>query len=161
MWCTCKAVVLLIKTIVFWRCRFRLRRCLTSLSLRSMAVSVARLSGEAARKISKSLPPQSPCSFSALARLYYLARPTKTAMLRRLKLPNNAQWTERCMLHKALLQVIWLATSSNIHWPLHGPISMHSQWNEPCSFTHFSLAEQLFKLENSHSSTSKQHAKTC
>ena len=30
------------------------------------------------------LPPQSPRGFSALARLYYLARPTKTAMLRRL-----------------------------------------------------------------------------
>ena len=28
--------------------------------------------------------PQSPRGFSALARLYYLARPTKTAMLRRL-----------------------------------------------------------------------------
>ena len=32
----------------------------------------------------KLLPPQSPRGFSALARLYYLARPTKTAMLRRL-----------------------------------------------------------------------------
>ena len=30
------------------------------------------------------LPPQSPRGFSALARLYYLAPPTKTAMLRRL-----------------------------------------------------------------------------
>ena len=30
------------------------------------------------------LPPQSPRGFSALARLYYLARPTKTAKLRRL-----------------------------------------------------------------------------
>ena len=30
------------------------------------------------------LPPQSPRGFSALSRLYYLARPTKTAMLRRL-----------------------------------------------------------------------------
>ena len=45
-----------------------------------------RRSGVAARKIScfKLLPPQSPRGFSALARLYYLARPTKTAMLRRL-----------------------------------------------------------------------------
>ena len=42
-----------------------------------------RRSGVAARKI-KLLPPQSPRGFSALARLYYLARPTKTAMLRRL-----------------------------------------------------------------------------
>ena len=32
----------------------------------------------------KLLPPQSPRGFFALARLYYLARPTKTAMLRRL-----------------------------------------------------------------------------
>ena len=39
-----------------------------------------RTSGQAARL----LPPQSPRGFSALARLYYLARPTKTAMLRRL-----------------------------------------------------------------------------
>ena len=44
----------------------------------------ARTSGEAARKIKTLLPPQSPRGFSALARLYYLARPTKTAMLRRL-----------------------------------------------------------------------------
>lgn len=149
------------KTIVFWRCLFRLRRYLSSLNLLSMAVSGAPLSSQAARKIIKLLPPQSHCSFSALARLYYLGRPTKTAMLRRLKLPNNAQLTERCVLHKALLQVIWWATSNNIHWPLHGPMSMHSQRNEPCSFTHFSLAEQLFKLEDPHSSTSKQHAKTC
>ena len=35
-------------------------------------------------RFSKLLPPQSPRDFSALARLYYLARPTKTAMLRRL-----------------------------------------------------------------------------
>ena len=41
----------------------------------------ARTSGEAARKL---LPPKSPRGFSALARLYYLERPTKTAMLRRL-----------------------------------------------------------------------------
>ena len=34
----------------------------------------------------KLLPPQSPRGFSALARLYYLARPTKTAMLRRLRI---------------------------------------------------------------------------
>ena len=40
-----------------------------------------RRSGVAARKL---LPPQSPRGFSALACLYYLARPTKTAMLRRL-----------------------------------------------------------------------------
>ena len=35
-------------------------------------------------KNKKLLPPQSPRGFSALARLYYLTRPTKTAMLRRL-----------------------------------------------------------------------------
>ena len=37
------------------------------------------------RRFFKLLPPQSPRGFSALARLYYLARPTKTAMLRRLE----------------------------------------------------------------------------
>ena len=36
------------------------------------------------RRFFKLLPPQSPSGFSALARLYYFARPTKTAMLRRL-----------------------------------------------------------------------------
>ena len=41
-------------------------------SLRSMAV------------LSSRAPPQSPRGFSALVRLYYLARPAKTAMLRRL-----------------------------------------------------------------------------
>ena len=35
-------------------------------------------------KNKKLLPPQSPRGFSALARLYYLALPTKTVMLRRL-----------------------------------------------------------------------------
>ena len=49
-------------------------------SLRSMVVSLgALMSGEP--KISL-LPPQSPSGFSALARLYYFVRPTKTAMLR-------------------------------------------------------------------------------
>ena len=37
-----------------------------------------------ANKGKKLLQPQSPRGFSALARLYYLARPTQTAMLRRL-----------------------------------------------------------------------------
>ena len=37
----------------------------------------------------RALPPQSPRGFSALARLYYLARPTKTAMLRRLPTVNE------------------------------------------------------------------------
>ena len=36
------------------------------------------------RRFFKLLPPQSPRGFSALARLYYLARRTKTTMLRRL-----------------------------------------------------------------------------
>ena len=35
--------------------------------------------------VKKLLPPQSPRGFSALTRLYYLERPTKTAMLRRLE----------------------------------------------------------------------------
>ena len=37
----------------------------------------------------KLLPPQSPGGFSALALLYYLARPTKTAMLRRLHISRR------------------------------------------------------------------------
>ena len=45
----------------------------STLSLRSMAVL---------------LPPQSLRGFSTVARLYYLARPTKTAVLRRLKYPG-------------------------------------------------------------------------
>ena len=56
-------------------------------SLRSMAVlSGALLSGEVAerRERAAKLPPQSPRGFSALARLYCLARPTKAAMLRSL-----------------------------------------------------------------------------
>ena len=64
-------------------------------SLRSMAVLLSRAEERRSREIrareraakprEKLLPPQSPRGFSALARLYYLARPTKTAMLRRLK----------------------------------------------------------------------------
>ena len=38
----------------------------------------------------KLLPPQSPRGFSALARLYYLARPTKTAMLQMLRFATQA-----------------------------------------------------------------------
>ena len=37
----------------------------------------------------KLLPPQSPGGFSALALLYYLARPTKTTMLRRLHISRR------------------------------------------------------------------------
>ena len=49
-------------------------------SLRSMVVSLgAPMSGEPKKSL---LPPQSPSVSSALARLYYFARPTKTAMLR-------------------------------------------------------------------------------
>ena len=40
----------------------------------------------------KLLPPQSPRGFSVLARLYYLARPTKTAMVRRLHLYKSARF---------------------------------------------------------------------
>ena len=40
---------------------------------------------ERRRCVKKLLPPQSPRGFSALARLYYLARPTKIAMLRKLE----------------------------------------------------------------------------
>ena len=58
---------------------------------RNLRAKHARTSGEAARKI-KLLPPQSPRGFSALARLYYLARPTKTAMQRRL----YARYPKKC-----------------------------------------------------------------
>ena len=44
----------------------------------------ARENERQSREKNKLLPPQSPRGFCALARLYYLARPTKTAMLRRL-----------------------------------------------------------------------------
>ena len=46
-------------------------------------VRKARENERRSREKNKLLPPQSPRGFSALARLYYLARPTKTAMLRR------------------------------------------------------------------------------
>ena len=69
----------------------------STLSLRSMAVLSSRAQERRSREIrarsareraEKLLPPQSLRGFSALARLYYLARPTKTAMLRRLKYPG-------------------------------------------------------------------------
>ena len=101
-----------------------------------------RTSGEAARKIKtacpdspppsthfdiplttclvfKLLPPQSPRGFSALARLYYLARPAKTAMLRRLcvwipadvvlvtRFPSNCQFFNEmvaCVVSRIVLQ---------------------------------------------------------
>ena len=75
-------------------------------SLRSMAVLSSRAQERrsreirarsarerAAKPLEKLLPPQSPRGFSALARLYCLARPTKTAMLRRLmetSLPHSS-----------------------------------------------------------------------
>ena len=66
----------------------------STLSLRSMAVLSSRAQERRSREIrarsareraEKMLPPQSLRGFSTVARLYYLARPTKTAMLRRLK----------------------------------------------------------------------------
>ena len=54
----------------FFHTVFAMNKYLVSVSLRSMAVLL--------------LPPQSPRGLSALARLYYFARPTKTALLRRL-----------------------------------------------------------------------------
>ena len=60
-------------------------------SLRSMAVLSSRAHERPSHEIHArsareraTKPPQCPRGFSALARLYYLARPTKTAMLRRL-----------------------------------------------------------------------------
>ena len=69
----------------------------STLSLRSMAVLSSRVQERRSREIrersareraEKLLPPHSLRGFSTLARLYYLARPTKTAMLRRLKYPG-------------------------------------------------------------------------
>ena len=79
------------ESIRFFRLKFRREA-------KYVCGSQARLSGEAARtrakcanerrsgKNKKVVPPQSPRTFPALARLYYLAHPTKTAMLRRLLL---------------------------------------------------------------------------
>ena len=67
----------------------------------------------------KLLPPQSPRGFSALARLYYLVRPTKTAMPRRLLNGPQAAQThhmnadvtlacERCCVTNGYLQrLVW------------------------------------------------------
>ena len=69
----------------------------STLSLRSMAVLSSRAQERRSREIrarsareraEKMLPPQSLRGFSTVARLYYLVRPTKTAMLRRLKYPG-------------------------------------------------------------------------
>ena len=54
----------------FFHTVFAMNKYLVSVSLRSMAILL--------------LPPQSPRGLSALARLYYFVRPTKTAVLRRL-----------------------------------------------------------------------------
>ena len=56
-----------------------------------MAVLSSRAQERRSREKNKLLPPQSPRGFSALARLYYLARPTKTAMLRRLTYPRRTK----------------------------------------------------------------------
>ena len=47
------------------------------------------------RRFFKLFPPQSSRGFSALAGLYYLARPTKTAMRRRLTFEYNSNMTPR------------------------------------------------------------------
>ena len=69
----------------------------STLSLRSMAVLSSRAQERRSREIrarsareraEKMLPPRSLRGFSTVARLYYLVRPTKTAMLRRLKYPG-------------------------------------------------------------------------
>ena len=67
----------------------------------------------------KLLPPQSPRAFSALTRLNYLARPTKTAMLRRLcvwipadivlvtRFPSNCRFFNEivaCVVSRIVLQ---------------------------------------------------------
>ena len=69
-----------------------LSRLSSSFSLRSMAVLSSRAQerrshekfAREARENERRSRDQSPRGFSALVRLYYLVRPTKTAMLRRL-----------------------------------------------------------------------------
>ena len=82
---------------------------------RNLRAKHTRTSGEAARKI-KLLPPQSPRGFSALARLYYLARPTKTAILRRLytRYPKKClpKFIEICIYGDAMLVLIRLSTNA-------------------------------------------------
>ena len=68
-----------------------------------------RTSGEAARKI-KLLQPQTPRGFSALALLYYLARPTITAMLRRLSILMTRHYPD---LGSAFTVFKLYATTSN------------------------------------------------
>ena len=67
-----------------------------------MAVLLSRAQERRSREIrarsareraEKMLPPQSLRGFSTVARLYYLARPTKTAMLRRLE-TSQTEWHE-------------------------------------------------------------------
>ena len=65
---------------VAWRCCRAGRRS----GVAAKFAREARENERRSREKNKFLPPQSPRGFSALARLYYLARPTKTAMLRRL-----------------------------------------------------------------------------
>ena len=73
----------LLLACVAWRfCRAGRR---SGVATKNSRAKRARTSGEAARKIkTKLLPLPTPHGFSALARLYYLVRPIKTAMLRRL-----------------------------------------------------------------------------
>ena len=92
-----------------------------------------RTSGEAAKfarearenerqsREKKLLPPQSPRGFCALARLYYLARPTKTAMLRRLALPkkhNTATQPARARTQTCSLIrfQFWLKSKGTLSW---------------------------------------------
>ena len=75
----------------------------------------ARTSGEVARKIkTKLVPPQSPRSFSALAHLYYLARPTKTAMLRRLQHCWTTGIILRAVLISPILETLYVMSETQV-----------------------------------------------
>ena len=77
-------------------------------SMRSMAVlSGALLS-----------PPQSLCGFSALARLYYFARPTKTAMLRRLASYEFLKLTSTSKLLLKLNCIFYNGRFTELDWNL-------------------------------------------
>ena len=80
----------------------------------------ARENERRSREKNKLLPPQSPRGFSALARLYYLVRPTKTAMLRRLYSTflraKNLLAVHMCHLHCSYL--------NNGHWMNDSPFTL-------------------------------------
>ena len=98
-----------------------------NISLRSMAVLSSRAHERPSREKNKNklLPPQSPRGFSALARLYYLARPTKTAMLRRLEQYEKSEHYNETPVNRKpngrknfIIQIAWNGTAMLTILPL-------------------------------------------